>query len=92
MWETVARDFNLLRPLEDVVEPGNADLEQENRRLRVEIPATFSPIQRDRPDLARAWRERTRSVFATYLPRGYRVVDFWLDGRRACGTYLLARP
>lgn len=80
------------RPLRDVVEPGEADLRREDRRLRVEIPATFTPIQRARPALARAWRERTRSVFATYLPRGYRVVDFWLDAPRACGTYLLAKP
>jgi len=79
------------RALGDVVEPGQVDLEQGCRRLRVEIPAMFAPIQRDHPQLARAWRERTRSVFTTCLARGYRIVDFWLDGRRACGTYLLAR-
>jgi predicted GNAT superfamily acetyltransferase len=30
-------------------------------------------------------------VFTTYLGRGYRAVDFWLDKGRGCGTYLLAR-
>lgn len=79
------------RPCGEFVEPGRPDLEQEGRRLRAEIPWAFERIQRDRADLARAWRERTRTVFGTYLPRGYRVVDFWLDPRRACGTYLLAR-
>ncbi len=79
------------RALGDVVEPGAADLERHEGRLCVEIPARFEPIRRDHPELALAWRERTRSVFTTYLPCGYRVVDFWLDARCACGTYLLAR-
>ncbi len=78
-------------PLGDVMEPGEADLDQGEGRLRVEIPARFAPIQADHPRLAYAWRERTRAVFTTYLPCGYRVVDFWLEPRRGCGTYLLAR-
>ena len=73
------------------VEPGEPDLGEDGRRLRVEIPATFGPIQAERPDLARAWRTATRAAFGHYLPRGYRVIDFWNDARRACGTYLLAR-
>jgi predicted GNAT superfamily acetyltransferase len=75
----------------DLPEPGALALEEDGPRLRVEIPQHFAPIQIDRPDLARTWRAATRAVFTTYLPRGYRVIDFWLDRRRACGTYLLAR-
>ncbi len=75
----------------DLVHPGEPDLAQEGTRLRAEIPASFETIQRDRPELARLWRERTRAVFTAYLPRGYRVIDFWLDRGRSCGTYLLAR-
>jgi predicted GNAT superfamily acetyltransferase len=78
-------------PLGDIVAPGDADLERSDGRLRVEIPAEFAPIQRNHPELARAWRERTRAVFTSYLPCGYRIVDFWVDARRGCGTYLLAR-
>jgi len=74
-----------------LLEPGPPDLEQEGRRLCAEIPAVFAPIQAERPELARRWRAATRSVFTTYLGRGYRVLDFWLDSVRGCGTYLLAR-
>jgi len=74
-----------------LVEPGRPDLEQEERRLLVEIPAVLAPIQAERPDLARRWRAATRTVFTTYFGRGYRALDFWLDRARGCGTYLLAR-
>jgi predicted GNAT superfamily acetyltransferase len=73
------------------VAPGEPNLEDESRRLRVEIPASFAPIRVERPDLAALWRATTRAVFTTYLPRGYRVVDFWFERARACGSYLLAR-
>jgi predicted GNAT superfamily acetyltransferase len=73
------------------IEPGEPNLQEESRRLRVEIPASFGPIQFERPNLARLWRAVTRAIFRTYLSRGYRVVDFWMDRPRTCGTYLLAR-
>jgi predicted GNAT superfamily acetyltransferase len=75
-----------------LAEPGTPDLDQEGRRLLVEIPARFAPIQGERPDLAARWRAATRGVFTTYFGRGYRALDFWRDGARGCGTYLLARP
>ncbi len=73
------------------VEPGAPNLEEEGGRLLVEVPAAFAPIQRSDPGLARQWRAATRAVFTAYLSRGYRVVDFWFDRRRASGSYLLAR-
>ena len=75
----------------DLIQPGEPELGEDGPRLRVEIPQDFAPIRQDRAGLARAWRAATRAIFATYLPRGYRAVDFWVDPRRACGTYLLAR-
>ncbi len=80
------------QPAIEGLQPGKPDLEQEGRRLSVDIPAHFAPIQRERPNAARLWRSATREVFTTYLGRGYRVLDFWFDRRRGCGTYLLARP
>ncbi len=75
----------------ELMDPGEPILDEESHRLRVEIPHQFAPIQQSAPDIARAWRSATRSVFTTYLSRGYRVIDFWVDRRRACGTYLMAR-
>ncbi len=73
------------------VEPGTPKLEEESPRLLAEIPADFAAIRRGDTALTRRWRDATRSVFTTYLPLGYRVVDFWFDTWRASGTYLLAR-
>jgi predicted GNAT superfamily acetyltransferase len=72
------------------IAPREPDLDDDSRRLRVEIPASFAAIQAEQPALAAQWRAATRAVFTTYLPRGYRIVDFWFDRARACGSYLLA--
>ncbi|MGQ0734655.1 MAG: hypothetical protein ACT4QD_13500 [Acidobacteriota bacterium] len=70
--------------------PGGADLTREEPRLWVEIPAGFTEMQQEAPELAREWRLATREVFEAYFTRGYRAVDFELElsGRR--GRYLLA--
>lgn len=60
------------------------------RRLLVEIPTGFTDMQRRNPDLALEWRMTTRSIFQTYLRRGYRVVDFFLAREARRGQYLLA--
>jgi predicted GNAT superfamily acetyltransferase len=70
--------------------PGRADLSLDSRRLLVEIPAGFTEIQRDEPELAMAWRLHTREVFQAYLTRGYRVVDFFLSREAGRGQFLLA--
>jgi predicted GNAT superfamily acetyltransferase len=72
--------------------PGDADLEVEARRLLVEIPANFQEMQGSEPALATAWRLHTREIFQAYLPRGYRVVDFFLSDASGRGHYLLAIP
>jgi predicted GNAT superfamily acetyltransferase len=73
--------------------PSQPRLDAAERRLLVEIPADFTEIQRRAPDLAMDWRLATRSIFETYLRRGYRVVDFFLSREARRGQYLLAlRP
>ena len=72
------------------LEPLPPMLDASDRRLLVEIPADFTDMQRRAPELALEWRLATRSVFETYLRRGYRVVDFFLSREARRGQYLLA--
>lgn len=65
-------------------------LDASERRLLVEIPTGFTEMQRRAPELAMEWRLATRSIFETYLRRGYRVVDFFLSREARRGQYLLA--
>jgi predicted GNAT superfamily acetyltransferase len=70
---------------------GAVDLALTDRRVWVEIPADFTGMQREAPDLALAWRLHTREIFQHYFARGYGVVDFALDAPSGGGRYLLAR-
>jgi len=63
----------------------------DGRRVLVEIPANFTDMQRRQPELALQWRMTTRTVFQTYLSRGYRVVDFLFAPEAGRGQYVLAR-
>jgi predicted GNAT superfamily acetyltransferase len=75
------------------LEPSAPVLDVSDRRLLVEIPTDFTEMQRRQPELAVEWRLATRSIFETYLRRGYRVVDFFLAREARRGQYLLAlRP
>jgi predicted GNAT superfamily acetyltransferase len=67
---------------------GAGDLTIEAPRVWVEVPASFTEMQQQAPELALEWRHHTRDIFETYFGRGYRAVDFELGRRR----YLLARP
>ncbi|MBW8895193.1 MAG: GNAT family N-acetyltransferase [Acidobacteria bacterium] len=71
--------------------PSMPRLDLETRRLTVEIPTDFTEMQSRQPHLAMEWRLNTRSIFQTYLPRGYRVVDFFLAREARRGQYLLAQ-
>jgi predicted GNAT superfamily acetyltransferase len=70
--------------------PALLTLDASDRRLLVEIPTDFTEMQRRMPELAMDWRLSTRSIFETYFPRGYRVVDFFLAREARRGQYLLA--
>jgi predicted GNAT superfamily acetyltransferase len=73
------------------LEPGHAELDAEAARVLVEIPANFTRMLSEKPDLARQWRLGTREIFQTYFGRGYRAVDFFLAREQGRGQYLLAR-
>ena len=74
------------------VEPGDAALDLDTRRVLVEIPVGFSEMMADAPSLALDWRMATRAIFQAYFARGYRAVDFFLAREARRGQYLLALP
>lgn len=72
--------------------PGRANLDVETRRMLIEIPTSFTQMLAAEPALALEWRLETRAIFTTFLGRGYRAVDFFLDREAGKGQYLLALP
>jgi predicted GNAT superfamily acetyltransferase len=60
-------------------------------RVLIPVPPRFTEMQAQATVAALAWRMATRQAFQTYLRRGYRVVDFFLDKELGGGRYLLAR-
>jgi predicted GNAT superfamily acetyltransferase len=83
--------LNPSRPGVRWLRPGPADLEADARRLLVEIPTGFAEMQQDDPALALEWRLATRAIFQAYLPRNYRVVDFFLSRDAGRGHYMLTQ-
>jgi len=59
------------------------------RVISVPVPARFSTLLQEAPDLALAWRLQTRAQFQSLFARGYQAVSFRRDGER--GEYLLVR-
>lgn len=57
--------------------------------VRVPVPARFSAMLQDAPDLATAWRLQTRAQFQALFASGYEAVAFERHGER--GEYLLVR-
>lgn len=53
------------------------------------VPARYSAMLQEAPDLARAWRLQTRAQFQDLFALGYEAVSFHRDGER--GAYVLAR-
>lgn len=56
----------------------------------IEIPPSFSELQRHSPDAALEWRLTTRERFETHLAAGYHVADFELSPSGG-GRYMLTR-
>jgi predicted GNAT superfamily acetyltransferase len=69
---------------------GDVDTGCESPSVFVTVPARFTEMQQQEPDLARSWRQATREVFTAYFGRGYRAVDFILNREQGGGAYLLA--
>ena len=60
------------------VVPTTVDLARSERMIVTEIPSHIQKLKAKNPDLAMAWRRKTRAVFAHYLASGYRVVGLML--------------
>jgi predicted GNAT superfamily acetyltransferase len=73
------------------LEPGDADLGLDERRVLIEIPAGFTGMLANRPGLALEWRMATRTIFQQYFGRGYRAVDFFFSQEAGRGQYLLVK-
>ena len=57
--------------------------------VRVPVPARFSAMLQEAPDLALAWRMQTRAQFEALFAAGYEAVAFRRVGER--GEYILVR-
>ncbi len=66
-------------------------LDCDDRRLFVEIPTNFGDMLHQAPERALEWRAKTRTIFTTYLSRGYRCIDFLISKDQGFGRYLLER-
>ena len=55
----------------------------------VDIPAGFTEMLANAPELALEWRLDTRRIFTTYFARGYKAIGFAFDRQANKGTYLL---
>ena len=86
-----ARPANRTRAAGEWLECVDVDLSLDVRRLTAQIPVGFTDMLARKPDLALAWRLKTREIFTTYFARGYRAVDFYLDRAARTGAYLLMR-
>lgn len=67
--------------------PGRPRLDLAAPSLLLSVPRDIDLVLEESPEAARRWREATRSVFATYLNRGYRVEELLPEG--SVSQYLL---
>lgn len=58
---------------------------RERRPLLIEIPTNISLLQQEKPELATAWRNATRSAFIDAFAVGYVVDDFLRDDKNNDG-------
>ncbi len=64
-----AWEGNLPRPMA-------TDLELDDKALLVQIPPDLNTIKKVNLNLARGWREASRTIFETYFRRGYVITGF----------------
>jgi predicted GNAT superfamily acetyltransferase len=69
----------------------SVDLSRADRRAWVEVPASFTEMQQEEPDLALEWRMATREIFEKCFAAGFTAVDFEFNREQRRGRYLLAR-
>jgi len=64
----------------DLPRPMATDLELDDEVLLVQIPPDLNSIKKVDLNLARGWRESTRTIFETYFRRGYVITGFARSG------------
>ncbi len=84
-----ATELGRANRVDDADACADVNLSLTDRRVLVEIPAGFTAMLSEQPDLAMKWRLATREIFTTYFGRGYQAVDFRLDRERRRGAYVL---
>ncbi len=72
-----------------IARPGEPRLGLDASRVRVSVPRDLGTLLGQAPEVARAWRARTRIVLEHYLGRGWSVGEFIRDSRSP--GYLLVR-
>jgi len=80
---------NETRPGASGIESLEPDLDLDAERIRIAVPADIQALKARSPELAAAWRARTRAAFEAYLGRGYVAVEVVREGERSC--YVLGR-
>jgi predicted GNAT superfamily acetyltransferase len=88
-YESESRVQRLLRCSESGVPEPQKNI-ADSRFVAIEIPADISAIEKKDFDLARKWRDETRSVFSQTLSEGYAVVDYSLKNELS-GFYILEK-
>ena len=70
--------------------PAEIDSASTAKVVTIEIPANINSIEQVDLEMARKWREETRSVFLQALSEGFVVVDYFLEND-GTGTYVLEK-
>ncbi|HEV2833782.1 MAG TPA: hypothetical protein VGW58_00620 [Pyrinomonadaceae bacterium] len=66
-----------------------AVLENPSDKLLIEIPGDINEVQKQNPELALEWRERTRRAFTEAMDASYVVRDFYREDK--AGFYILGK-
>jgi predicted GNAT superfamily acetyltransferase len=73
---------------DDLPRPSTSPASPEGALALVEIPSDYPQLRARDPELGRAWREQTRSIFTDAFEAGYLVTDFvHLKGGRLPRSY-----
>jgi predicted GNAT superfamily acetyltransferase len=68
------------------------NLQLEDTRLLLEIPANINELREQNLEAARLWQDRVRAACRHYFHEGYAVTDFvWLDRPQPRAMYVLER-
>lgn len=79
-------------PARGPVRPGEALLDLQADRIKVEVPFDIVKLKSSSMQVAKEWQKKVRIIFQYYFARGYTVVDFYkADERYPTGYYILQK-